>query len=86
MSELKKKLGKKLSDVVIGKTGEAKQTSYARFDEITEWLEFHEACDWRALDDSKFEFPFDCNNLILCDGHKGIDTTQLDDISKWLQT
>jgi len=85
MLELKKRLGKTLSDVVIGTTGEAKQTKYARFDEITEWLEFHETCDWRALDDSKFEFPVGCDNLILCDGHIGISTAQLDDISKWLQ-
>ena len=83
--ELKPKLGKKLGNIVIGKTGESKQTKHARFDEISEWLEFHPECDWRAIDDSKFEFPLNCENLILCDSNTGIDDQQIDTLNLWLK-
>lgn len=85
MSVLKEKLGKKLSDSVIGAIGEAKQTKHARFDEISDWLEFHPECDWRAVDDSKFEFPMNCKNLILCDSRVGIDHQQIGSLDKWLK-
>ncbi len=85
MNELKRKLGKQLGDIVIGMTGEAKQTKYARFDEISEWLEFRSECDWRAVDDSKFEFPMNCKNLILCDSRTGIDHQQIETLDKWLK-
>lgn len=84
LAELKSKLGKKLGDIVIGTTGEACRSSLARFYEISEWLEFHHKYDWRALDDSKFEFPSDCRNLILCDSRTGISQSQIAELTKWL--
>ena len=85
LPELKSKVGKKLGDIVIDTTGEACGSYHARFNEISEWLEFHPKCDWRALDDSKFEFPADCRNLILCDSRTGINQTQVNSLIDWLE-
>jgi hypothetical protein len=85
LSELKIKLGAELSDYVIGTTGDAHESAKARYEEITEWLTFRKAYDWRAIDDSKFEFPEKCKNLILCDGSTGIDYAQIHTLNKWLK-
>ncbi len=85
LPELKAKLGKKLGDIVIDMTGEACGSYHARFNEISEWLEFHPKCDWRALDDSKVEFPADCRNLILCDSRIGVNQSQITELVEWLK-
>ena len=86
LAQLKKKLGKQLGDCVISATGQASQSIHARFNEISEWLDFHPKCDWRAVDDSKFEFPTDCRNLILCDSKTGIAEQQINALRDWLKT
>ena len=85
LAELKAKLGRKLGDCVIGTTGQASQQKHARFNEINEWLDFHTKCDWRAVDDSKFEFPIDFRNLILCDSRTGIAERQIKFLKDWLK-
>jgi hypothetical protein len=84
--DLKKILGNKIGSLIIGSTGDIFQSKYARYDEITEWIALHKICDWRALDDSKFEFPDNCENLILCDSSKGIESLQITTLQDWLQS
>lgn len=45
-----------------------------RHEEIIGYLESNAApaTPWAALDDSRFEFPARCPNLILCDGRTGL--------------
>ena len=86
INELKQKLGNTVGNLVIGTTGEAHQSIYARYEEISEWLSFHKACDWRAVDDSRFEFPIQCQNLILCDSRTGIDHPEIARLSDWLRS
>jgi len=71
---------------VVGFTGDAFIGKHARWNEITAHVKTNQVIDWMALDDAKNEFPDDCQNLILCDGKKGLDTPQLDLLKKWLMT
>ena len=85
ISDLKEKLGRRLSEFVVGSTDDAFQGQYARYHEILEWLNFRGLCDWRAIDDSAFEFPAICGNLILCDSRIGIDISQIKTLTDWLK-
>jgi hypothetical protein len=40
--------------------------------------------DWRALDDTSFEFPENCENLILCSPNLGIQAKQINELEIWL--
>ena len=69
---------------VRGHTGEAVTGSHARWHEIRAYREKHALLDWRALDDSAFEFPRNCAELILCNGAIGMEEVQVGLIRKWL--
>jgi len=49
-------------------------TSFARFTEIRAWLSMNARPNdqWLALDDSAFEFPRGCPNLLRCNGKSGL--------------
>lgn len=87
LEEMKEKLPKVISKNVIGVTGDAYIGSYPRYNEIQEYLISHNKSlyAWRALDDSKIEFPNGCTDLILCDPHTGIAAKQIGELKKWLQ-
>ncbi len=74
-----------LSDQVIGVTGNAHVGKLARWHEIQQYVKKHRVIDWRALDDSAFEFPLGCGQLIACDGSIGVASAQLDLLSIWLR-
>ncbi len=44
----------------------------------------HRVADWRALDDSVFEFPAECEQLIRCDGAKGMTAREIGQLARWL--
>ena len=79
------KLPKELAGQVIGATGNAHVGKFARWHEIQQYVKKHRLVDWRALDDSAFEFPLGCGELIACDGSVGVASAQLDLVSVWLQ-
>ena len=79
------KLPAELADQVIGATGEAHVGKFARWHEIQQYVKKHRVKDWRAIDDSAFEFPLGCRELIACDGSVGVASAQLDLITSWLQ-
>ena len=70
---------------VRGCTGEAVAGPHARWHEIRAYREQHAVLDWRALDDSAFEFPHGCAELILCNGAVGMAEAQARLIRDWLQ-
>lgn len=81
--EILAKLPDELCYAVIGVTGNAHVGKFARWHEIHQYIKNHRVTDWRALDDSSFEFPLGCKELIACDGSIGVDGPQLDLISSW---
>ena len=83
MKEILAKLPDELCDAVIGVTGDAHVGKFARWHEIHRYIKSHRVTDWRALDDSSFEFPLSCKELIACDGSIGVAGPQLDLISSW---
>ena len=87
LDEMKEKLPKAISKNVIGVTGDAYIGPYPRFNEIKEYLLSRNKSlyGWRALDDSKIEFPNGCTDLILCDPNTGLASKQIQELKKWLQ-
>jgi hypothetical protein len=54
--------------------------------EIKNYLKDHDKslADWKALDDISFEFPENCENLILCSPNLGIQAKQINELEIWL--
>ena len=63
---LKNHFSPALQNKIMGITGEAYIGAYARFHEINAYVLQHGIKDWRALDDSYWEFPQGCSQLIRC--------------------
>ena len=61
-----------LRKLIVGVTGDAHVGRYARYNEIKNYAGLNGVTDWLAVDDSRFEFPPNCDRLILCDGKIGI--------------
>ncbi len=74
-----------LQSMVVGCTGDAYFGRWARWNEIKQHVSTHCIEEWIALDDAQMEFPPNCENLILCDGKKGLQDDQLRRLSKWLE-
>jgi hypothetical protein len=87
LEEMKAKLPKAIAKTVVGMTGDAYVGPHPRYNEIKEYLTSRNKSlfAWRALDDSKLEFPNGCTDLILCDPNTGITTKQIQELKKWLQ-
>ena len=79
------KLPAELAGQVVGATGEAHIGKFARWHEIQRYIKKHRIKEWRAIDDSSFEFPSGRRELIACDGSIGVASAQLDLISGWLR-
>jgi hypothetical protein len=69
---------------VVGATGPAMMGRHARWNEIRACCARNGYRDWRALDDSAFEFPTPCAELIRCDGAIGLTQRELDALVGWL--
>jgi hypothetical protein len=69
---------------VRGVTGPAYVGRHARWHEINAYCAAKGVAHWRALDDAFFEFPKDCEQLILCEGGRGLEGLQCDRIRRWL--
>ena len=81
--DLLKRFPPSLRGRVRGRTGEAVVGAQARWHEIQQYRARHAINDWRALDDSAFEFPKDCAELILCDATTGLADFQVHAIRRW---
>ena len=85
LQKIKRKLPDRMAGRIVATTGDAYIGPFARYNEILEYLALNPCGDWRALDDSTFEFPAKFSKLIACDGRKGLDNQVLTHVSMWLQ-
>ena len=85
LSELQSKLPQSLAKNVIGTTGGPAVGKFARYREIQNHLSNQVvSTDWRALDDSYWEFPSNCKELIRCNPNTGITPKEIKLLSSWL--
>jgi hypothetical protein len=83
-AEILSRLPPAISAQVQGMTGEAHVGKHSRWHEIQAYCLRHRVADWRALDDSVFEFPAECEQLIRCDGAKGMTAREIGQLARWL--
>ena len=69
---------------VVSTTGPAHIGRHARWNEITTYCVGAGISNWRALDDARFEFPDSCEQLIACEGSRGLEAEQRDRVRGWL--
>ena len=82
---LQAKLPSILAKSVIGMTGNAIIGKHARYQEIINHVHTSEGpIDWRALDDSYWEFPSNCQELIRCNPNTGIGPKEIAQLTIWL--
>ena len=84
IDDLKKHFSSSVRNKIVGVTGEAYIGAYARFHEINAYVDLHGVSDWRALDDSYWEFPDKCPNLIRRNPNTGVTVNKLEKLSVWL--
>jgi len=84
LEKIKKILPKSIGNLIIGATGAPHIGKHPRFNEINDFLSQHEHSVWRALDDSYWEFPTPCPELIKCNPNTGIAEKQIKELSRWL--
>ena len=51
---------------------------------IQTYWKLHKVSDWVALDDSAFEFPSPCPQLMHCNPNTGLQPTQIEALVNWL--
>jgi hypothetical protein len=73
-----------LKSKLDGTTGDAFIGPHARWNEISACVRDRNIANWRALDDSFFEFPKPCDELISCEGGKGLEAIQVTKLQRWL--
>ncbi len=69
---------------IVGCTGPAHIGKWPRWNEIKNHVHTYGVTDWVALDDAYMEFPPQCEELILCDGRKGLQDSQMQHLLNWL--
>jgi len=75
-----------IKELIQGTTGEALIGKWPRYNEIKNYLnQYAPLADWRALDDSFFEFPKKCPELILCKAQEGFTNKEKSLLEEWLQ-
>lgn len=84
--KLQKTLPSHIGDLIIGATSAAIIGKHPRFQEIQNYLSGYGPVDWRALDDSYWEFPSPCSKLIRCNPNTGIGDKQILELNHWLGT
>ncbi|MBU3613286.1 hypothetical protein ICN46_00050 [Polynucleobacter sp. Latsch14-2] len=85
MKELKEKLPSEISKKIVDVTGPAVMGKHPRYNEIVNYLATQkDIADWRALDDSYWEFPSTCPQLIRCNSNTGINIREINAITNWL--
>jgi len=86
IEKLQKILPSSISNLIVGTTGAPIVGAYPRFKEIQAYLQHSNVLDWRALDDSYWEFPTPCPELIRCNPNTGISEKQIQELNQWIST
>ena len=84
IEKLQKLLPGSISNLVVGTTGAPVIGKHPRYQEIQNFLQSHGHSNWRALDDSYWEFPRPCPKLIRCNPNTGITDKQILELQQWL--
>ena len=84
--EILLRLPQELGGAVVGFTGEAHIGRHARWHEIKAYCAKRQIYDWVALDDSTFEFPTPCRELIACNPNTGLENSQIEQLVAWLES
>jgi hypothetical protein len=84
LSKLQKTVPAFISSLMIGATGAPVIGKHPRFNEIQNYLAGYGPADWRALDDSYWEFPDPCSKLIRCNPNTGIGPKEVALLNAWL--
>jgi HAD domain in Swiss Army Knife RNA repair proteins len=84
LNKLQKILPTSIGQLIIGATSVAMTGKYPRFQEIQNYLSSYGPADWRALDDSYWEFPTGCTELIRCDPNTGLTIREITKLKNWL--
>ena len=82
--KLQKSLPTAIGQLIIDATSTAIIGKYPRYQEIQNYLSGYGPADWRALDDSYWEFPQTCSKLIRCNPNTGIADKQVLELQQWL--
>ena len=86
LEKLQKILPSSISSQIVGATGAPVTGKHPRFNEIATYLKHVGPANWRALDDSYWEFPSPCPELIRCNPNTGITEKQMMEIEQWLSS
>lgn len=84
LEKMQKLLPSSITQFIIGTTGAPVTGKYPRYQEIQIYLQKYGQVDWRALDDSYWEFPSQCAELIRCNPNTGINDKQVKELTCWL--
>jgi hypothetical protein len=84
LEKLQKTLPTFISSLIIGATGAAVIGKHPCFTESQNYLQSYGPADWKALDDSYWEFPNPCPRLIRCNPNTGIADRQILELNQWL--
>ena len=88
LSELKRHFSPDIGSRIVGKTPtwEDESDEHIRYREIRDFLKHPKLAGlrWIAVDDSEFEFPPGCGNLLVCDSTRGFDAAAADALRKRL--
>jgi hypothetical protein len=84
MEDLKKHFSFSVQNKIVGVTGDAYIGAYARFHEINAYAMQNGITNWRALDDSYWEFPQGCSQLIRCNPNSGLTQREVKTLIEWL--
>ena len=84
LEKIQKVLPSSIASLIVGATGSPVVGKYPRFNEISTYLRINGQADWKALDDSYWEFPSPCTELIRCNPNTGLTEKQATEIKNWL--
>ena len=84
MEDLEKHFSFSVQNKIVGVTGDAYIGAYARFHEINAYAMQNGITNWRALDDSYWEFPQGCSKLIRCNPNSGLTQREVKTLIEWL--
>lgn len=86
LEQIKDKLPLPMREFVIDTTGDPHIGKWPRFNEIKNYMvQRNIIANWRALDDGFIEFPFFCEQLIVCNPNTGITLKEMALLEAWLK-
>jgi hypothetical protein len=86
LNQLREYFSREVQSQIVGVTGKPYIGAYARFHEINAYVSENSLIDWRALDDSYWEFPKGCPQLIRCNPNTGLSVAEVNLLEQWLQS